>query len=164
MTDVVGLLDSCIRKYNISPEMIHVEVTESALSDNLESLHKDLDALKAMGFPLWLDDFGSGYSSLNVLKDFTFDVMKIDMVFLSSFKDKNKTQKTKAVLKNIVSMANDLGMHTLTEGVETVEEAEYLKSIGCERLQGYLFGKPMPLKEALVKITAGLLPVSEEFI
>ena len=164
LTDVVGLLESCIRKYNISPEMIHVEVTESALSDNLESLHKDLDALKAMGFPLWLDDFGSGYSSLNVLKDFSFDVMKIDMVFLSSFKDKDKTQKTKAVLKNIVSMANDLGMHTLTEGVETVEEAEYLKSIGCERLQGYLFGKPMPLKEALVKITAGLLPVSEEFI
>ena len=68
------------------------------------------------------------------------------------------------MLKNIVSMANDLHMHTLTEGVETMDEAEYLKSIGCERLQGYLFGKPMPLKEALVKITAGTLPVSEEFI
>ena len=162
LTDVVDLLCSCTRKYNILPEMIHVEVTESALSDKLESLHRDLDRLKDLGFPLWLDDFGSGYSSLNVLKDFSFDVMKIDMVFLSSFKD--KTEKTKAVLKNVVSMANDLGMHTLTEGVETVEEAEYLKSIGCERLQGYLFGKPMPLKDALVKITAGTLPVSEEFI
>lgn len=162
LTDVVDLLESCTKKHNIPHDMIHVEVTESALADNLESLHKDLDALKAMGFPLWLDDFGSGYSSLNVLKDFSFDVMKIDMVFLSSFKD--KTEKTKAVLKNVVSMANDLGMHTLTEGVETVEEAEYLKSIGCERLQGYLFGKPMPLKDALVKITAGTLPVSEEFI
>ena len=162
LTDVVDLLCSCTRKYNILPEMIHVEVTESALSDNLDSLHKDLDRLRSLGFPLWLDDFGSGYSSLNVLKDFTFDVMKIDMVFLSSFYDKE--EKTKAVLKNIVSMANDLHMHTLTEGVETMDEAEYLKSIGCERLQGYLFGKPMPLKEALVKITAGTLPVSEEFI
>lgn len=162
LTDVVDLLCSCTRKYNILPEMIHVEVTESALSDNLDSLHRDLDRLKSLGFPLWLDDFGSGYSSLNVLKDFEFDVMKIDMVFLSSFHEKE--EKTKAVLKNIVSMANDLGMHTLTEGVETVEAAEYLKSIGCERLQGYLFGKPMPLKDALVKITAGTLPVSEEFI
>lgn len=167
LTDVVDLLCSCTRKYNILPEMIHVEVTESALSDKLESLHRDLDRLKSLGFPLWLDDFGSGYSSLNVLKDFSFDVMKIDMVFLSSFHnntDDIKFEKTKAVLKNVVSMANDLGMHTLTEGVETLEEAEYLKSIGCERLQGYLFGKPMPLKEALVKITAGTLPVSEEYI
>lgn len=162
LTDVVDLLCSCTRKYNINPDMIHVEVTESALSDNLESLHRDLDRLKELGFPLWLDDFGSGYSSLNVLKDFDFDVMKIDMVFLSSFYDQEA--KTKAVLKNVVSMANDLNMHTLTEGVETLDEAEYLRSIGCERLQGYLFGKPMPLKEALVKITAGTLPVSEEFI
>ena len=167
LTDVVDLLCSCTRKYNILPEMIHVEVTESALSDKLESLHRDLDRLKDLGFPLWLDDFGSGYSSLNVLKDFSFDVMKIDMVFLSSFHNNTediKFEKTKAVLKNVVSMANDLGMHTLTEGVETLEEAEYLKSIGCERLQGYLFGKPMPLKDALVKITAGSLPVSDEFI
>ncbi len=167
LTDVVDLLCSCTRKYNILPDMIHVEVTESALSDKLESLHKDLDRLKDLGFPLWLDDFGSGYSSLNVLKDFSFDVMKIDMVFLSSFHNNTndiKFEKTKAVLKNVVSMANDLGMHTLTEGVETLEEAEYLRSIGCERLQGYLFGKPMPLKEALVKITAGSLPVSEEYL
>ena len=162
LTDVVGLLEETTSRYNISPDMIHVEVTESALSDNLESLHRDLDNIKAMGFPLWLDDFGSGYSSLNVLKDFDFDVMKIDMVFLSSFYDKPDT--TRAVLKNVVNMAEDLGMHTLTEGVETIDEAEYLKSIGCERLQGYLFGKPMPLKEALVKITAGTLPVSEEYI
>ena len=162
LTDVVDLLCSCTRKYNILPEMIHVEVTESALSDNLESLHKDLDRLKKLGFPLWLDDFGSGYSSLNVLKDFSFDVMKIDMVFLSSFHEKE--EKTKAVLKNVVSMANDLGMHTLTEGVETIEAAEYLNSIGCERLQGYLFGKPMPLDEIKKKMAAGTLPVSEEFL
>ena len=141
--------------------MIHVEVTESALSDKLESLHKDLDRLKALGFPLWLDDFGSGYSSLNVLKDFEFDVIKIDMVFLSSFYEQEK--KSKAVIKNVVSMAKDLGMSTLTEGVETLDEAEYLRNVGCDRLQGYLFGKPMPLKEILVKLKAGTLPVSEEY-
>ncbi|MBR3534137.1 MAG: EAL domain-containing protein [Clostridiales bacterium] len=161
LTDVVDLLVSCTSAYNIPHDMIHVEVTESALSDKLESLHKDLDRLKALGFPLWLDDFGSGYSSLNVLKDFEFDVIKIDMVFLSSFYEQEK--KSKAVIKNVVSMAKDLGMSTLTEGVETLDEAEYLRNVGCDRLQGYLFGKPMPLKEILVKLKAGTLPVSEEY-
>ena len=162
LTDVVDLIESCAQQYNIPRNMLHVEVTESALSEYINTLQDDLDRLRNLGYPLWLDDFGSGYSSLNVLKDFEFDVMKIDMVFLSSFKT-NK-EKSKAVLKNVVQMANDLGMHTLTEGVETLEEAEYLKQIGCERLQGYLFGKAMPIEDALVKIAAGTLPVSEEFI
>ncbi len=162
LTDVVDLIESCAQQYDIPRNMLHVEVTESALSEYIDTLQDDLDRLRKLGYPLWLDDFGSGYSSLNVLKDFSFDVMKIDMVFLSSFKT-NK-EKSKAVLKNVVNMAQDLGMHTLTEGVETLEEAEYLKEIGCERLQGYLFGKAMPLEDALIKIAAGTLPVSEEFI
>lgn len=162
LTDVVDLIESCAQQYDIPRNMLHVEVTESALSEYIDTLQDDLDRLRNLGYPLWLDDFGSGYSSLNVLKDFEFDVMKIDMVFLSSF-ETNK-EKSKAVLKNVVKMAQDLGMHTLTEGVETLEEAEYLKEIGCERLQGYLFGKAMPLEDALIKIAAGTLPVSEEFI
>ncbi len=162
LSDVPDLVESCITNYKIPRDMLHIEVTESALSGELDSLHMDLDKLKRLGYPLWLDDFGSGFSSLNVLKDFEFDVLKIDMVFLSSF-ESNK-EKTKTVIKNVVTMANELGMHTLTEGVETMEEAEYLKSVGCERLQGYLFGKPMPLRDALVKIAAGTLPVSEEFL
>lgn len=161
LTDVVDMLESCVKLYGVDRSLIHVEVTESALSDNLDSLKSDLKVLRNLGYPLWLDDFGSGYSSLNVLKDFDFDVMKIDMVFLSSF-EKEK-EKTKAVLKNVVKMCSDLGMHALTEGVETIQEAEYLDSIGCERLQGYLFGKPMPLSEVEVKMKAGILKVSEEF-
>ncbi len=162
LTDVVDLLESCVETYGISRDMIHVEVTESALSDNLDSLKDDLNKLKSLGYPLWLDDFGSGYSSLNVLKDFDFDVMKIDMVFLSSFDQEE--EKTKAVLKNVVQLCKDLGMHALTEGVETVQQCMYLNSIGCEKLQGYLFGKPMPLSEVILKINAGTLLVSEEFI
>ena len=162
LTDVVDLIESCVQKYNVPRNMLHVEVTESALSEYLNTLQDDLDRLRKLGYPLWLDDFGSGYSSLNVLKDFTFDVMKIDMVFLSSF-EKNK-EKSMAVIKNVVNLANDLGITTLTEGVETLEEAEYLKQVGCERLQGYLFGKAMPLKEIMIKIGAGTLKVSEEFL
>ncbi|MCR5529369.1 MAG: EAL domain-containing protein [Saccharofermentans sp.] len=162
LTDVVDLIESCVQKYNIPRNMLHVEVTESALSEYIDTLQDDLDRLRKLGYPLWLDDFGSGYSSLNVLKDFSFDVMKIDMVFLSSF-EKNK-EKSMAVLKNVVNLANDLGMRTLTEGVETLEEAEYLKEVGCERLQGYLFGKAMPLKDIMIKIGAGTLKVSEEYL
>ncbi len=161
LTDVVGLLESCVQTYGIERDYIHVEVTESALSDNLDTLEVQLKQLKSFGYPLWLDDFGSGYSSLNVLKDFDFDVMKIDMVFLSSFE--KEENKTKAVLKNVVQMCSDLGMHALTEGVETIQQSMYLNSIGCERLQGYLFGKPMPLDEILMKMNAGTLLFSEEF-
>lgn len=162
LTDVVDLLESCVQTYGIERDLIHVEVTESAVSDNLDSLKRDLKKLKSLGYPLWLDDFGSGYSSLNVLKDFDFDVVKIDMVFLSSFE--KQEEKTKAVLKNVVQMCSDLGMMALTEGVETVAQSMYLHSIGCDKLQGYLFGKPMPLNEIIMKINAGTLMVSEEFI
>ncbi|MBR6483635.1 MAG: EAL domain-containing protein [Clostridiales bacterium] len=162
LMDAVEVLETCAKKYNIPRDYIHVEVTESALSEYLETLQVDLQRMRNYGYPLWLDDFGSGYSSLNVLKDFDFDVMKIDMKFLSTFDD--NPQKSKAVLKNIVKMASDLGMSTLTEGVETFEQAEYLKKIGCDRLQGFLFGKAMPLKDIMFKITAGSISVSEEFM
>ena len=162
LTDVVEILESCVQQYDIPREYLHVEVTESALSGRLDFLKGYLNRLRDLGYPLWLDDFGSGFSSLNVLKDFEFDVLKIDMVFLSSFK--THEEKTKAIIKNIVNMANDIGMHTLTEGVETTQEADFLNSIGCQRLQGFLFGKAMPLKEAQIKIAAGTLPVSEEFL
>jgi EAL domain-containing protein (putative c-di-GMP-specific phosphodiesterase class I) len=101
---------------------------------------------------LWLDDFGSGYSGLNVLKEYEFDVMKIDMKFLQHF---GENEKAKIILKNIVSLAKDIGMGTLTEGVETEEAFNFLKEIGCERLQGYLFGKPMPRETLLEKINQG---------
>ncbi|MBQ9862496.1 MAG: EAL domain-containing protein, partial [Lachnospiraceae bacterium] len=103
-----------------------------------------IQILKNLGFKLWLDDFGSGYSSLNMLKDYSFDVMKIDMVFLKHF---GENDKSKTILQSIVNLADSINMETLTEGVEEEEQAEFLKSIGCKRLQGYLFGKAMPKDE-----------------
>lgn len=162
LTDVTEILETFTAKYNVPREYLHVEVTESALSGRLDELKKELDRMQELGYPLWLDDFGSGYSSLNVLKDFSFNVMKIDMKFLSSFEQ--NPEKTKLVLRNVCNMARDLGMKSLCEGVESLEQAEYLKSIGCERLQGYYFGKAMTLEDASIKIKAGTLPVSEEYI
>ncbi|MEE3467393.1 MAG: EAL domain-containing protein [Eubacterium sp.] len=156
--DVAGYLKEMVEKYEVDPKFIHVEVTESALTVHFEGLRKTLEELKEIGFTVWLDDFGSGYSSLNVLKDFEFNVVKIDMNFLSNF---NSNHKTKPILNSVVNMAEQIEMRTLTEGVETEEESAFLKEIGCERLQGYLFGKPMPKEELYEKIRVGELILSD---
>lgn len=93
------------------------------------------------GYEIWTDDFGSGFSSLGVLKDYTFDEIKIDMSFLSSSSEKSRT-----IIESTVRMAKAIGVRTLAEGVETEEQYQFLRSIGCEKVQGYLFGKPMPGK------------------
>lgn len=144
LSEMKKKIDKLISKYEVPPELIHVELTESALTLNDKSLKATIQILKNMGFQLWLDDFGSGYSSLNMLKDYSFDVMKIDMVFLKHF---GENDKSKTILQSIVNLADSINMETLTEGVEEEEQAEFLKSIGCKRLQGYLFGKAMPKDE-----------------
>ncbi|MBQ8013678.1 MAG: EAL domain-containing protein [Treponema sp.] len=152
LMDIEKLLEECVEKQNIDKNLIHVEVTESALSQSDVHLQETLRILKSKKYSLWLDDFGSGYSGLNILKEYEFDMMKIDMAFLRNFAN---TPKSRPILKNIVMLANDIGMQTLSEGVETEDAFEFLRSIGCERIQGYLFGKPMPKNEAVAKIKNG---------
>ena len=125
-------------------EQLHIEVTESAIGD--EIMQEELAKFRRAGYELWMDDFGSGYSSLNNLVQYDFDVLKIDMQFMRNF---NKQPKTRTLLKSIVNLAKDLGLHTLAEGVETEEQFQFLHSIGCEIVQGYLFGRPAPLSEAV---------------
>ena len=156
LMDAVQVLDDLMKKYNVPKEYIHVEITESALIDDLSSLNDSVNRLKKEKYALWLDDFGSGYSSLNVLKDYEFDVLKIDMKFLSGFHEK---PKSKIVIQSVINMAKELGIKTLAEGVETDEEVEFLKSVGCERLQGYRFGKPILKEELEAKINGGELPL-----
>ena len=159
LMDAVGELDGLVKKYGLEKDLIHVEVTESALTDNYAKLNEAINRIKELGYSLWLDDFGSGYSSLNVLKDYQFDVIKIDMRFLSNLEN---NEKAKTLIDCIIKMANRINMLTLTEGVETKVQAEFLNNVGCNRLQGYLFGKPIP-KEALYdRIDKGELVVSEK--
>ncbi len=161
LMDVEKILEENITKYNIDKKLIHIEITESALSGNVSLMREKILSLKNKGYAIWLDDFGSGYSSLNVLKDFTFDVIKIDMTFLSNFET---NEKTKDILDSIIQLANKLGVKTLTEGVETIEESEFLKDIGCQRLQGYLFGKPFKLDDFEEKIEKKQFIVSENIL
>ena len=132
------------KKYGISPEFLHVEVTESALLEEKADLPQAMAELRKNGFAVWLDDFGSGYSSFNAIKDYAFDVVKLDMEFLKGF---DKNEKSKPVIDSVIKMSDSVGMGTLAEGVETKEQMEFLKKIGCQRLQGYLFSKPIPYEE-----------------
>ena len=159
LMDAVTELDHLAAKYHISKELIHVEVTESALTDNFSKLNEALDRTKELGYSLWLDDFGSGYSSLNVLKDYQFDVVKIDMRFLSNLET---SEKAKTLIDCIIRMANRINMLTLTEGVETKAQAEFLKKVGCNRLQGYLFGRPIPKSALYDRIDKRELIVSDK--
>ena len=157
LADPLIELDRCLNKYGIPKDYIHVEITESALSDSDTKLKEALENFRAQGYALWLDDFGAGYSGLNVLKDFNFDMMKIDMKFLSEFSENKKTQP---ILTSIIELAQKIGINTLTEGVETPEVQEFLKSIGCQRLQGFLFGKPMTKEDFEIRMKDGTFDVS----
>ena len=150
--NLVEEIESRMEEYQIEKNLIHIEITESAISENDERLSAAMQKLRSSGYALWLDDFGAGYSGLNVLKEYDFDVMKIDMKFLSNF---SGNKKARQILKNVVNLAKELGMETLTEGVETEEARAFLQEIGCKRLQGYLFGKPMPREELQKRISCG---------
>ena len=158
LMDAVKELDDLAEKHGISKDMIHVEVTESALTDNFAKLVEAMNRIKELGYSLWLDDFGSGYSSLNVLKDYQFDVIKIDMRFLSNLED---SEKARTLIDCIIKMANRINMLTLTEGVETKVQADFLNGVGCTRLQGYLFGRPVPKDVLYERISKGELVVSD---
>ena len=145
-------VENCLKKYNIQKSEIHIEVTESTLSEDDVKLYEELKSFRSHGYALWLDDFGSGYSGLNVLKEYEFDMLKIDMKFLSNF---DGNEKARQILKNVITLAKDLGMQTLCEGVETQEAYDFLRENGCEKLQGYLFSKPIPRDELEEKMDNG---------
>ena len=151
LNDMVSELESICEIYKIPHGLLHIEITESALHASDSYFQRELTRLREHGFELWMDDFGSGYSSLNNLKDYQFDVLKIDMAFLRDF---NTKPQSRTRLSAIVDMAKKLGLHTLAEGVETREQYEFLESIGCESIQGYLFSRPVPFDD-IVPILSG---------
>ena len=137
-------VERIMKRYDTSIEDIQIEITESVFFNDREKMISVVDQLKEMGLVLCMDDFGSGYSSLNILKDIPFDILKIDKDFFSETKTSNDT---KMIMHRIVEMALDLGIQVVCEGVETAEQIEILKEIGCTMVQGYYYGKPKPIDE-----------------
>lgn len=127
-----------LNENNVPVEAIHVEITESVMLDDQGKFREILDKFKNAGFHIWMDDFGSGYSSLTVLKDYEFDLLKIDAAFLKNF-----GHRSKQMLTAVINMAKALGIHTLTEGIETEEQYSFMLDSGCELIQGFYFFKPL---------------------
>lgn len=146
LCDIIGEIEHSVTLNNIPRKMLHIEITESINDEDTMVLNLGIEKFRALGYEVWMDDFGSGYSSLNVLKDYNFDTIKFDMNFLRGF-DINKSDKAKYIISSNLSMARLMGMQALAEGVETEEQLQYLQSIGFDKAQGYLFGKPMKLDE-----------------
>ena len=142
--DVPAQLKDLVAEYGIDPARLRIEITETVMMTDVEKRMSIFYDLKRAGFIVEMDDFGSGYSSLNMLKDMPVDILKIDMNFLS--KSQNE-YKAKTIVQNIIHLSEALGIGSLTEGVETPTQYQELSDMGCKLFQGYYFAKPMPVED-----------------
>ena len=137
--DVVEALEGLVSRYDLDHRLLELEITESAYAED-EKMADAVARLKGLGFTILMDDFGSGYSSLNMLKDITVDILKIDMGFLAR---QDQSQRSESILEAIVSMARFMDLRIIAEGAETKEQVDFLQGIGCDYAQGYYFYRPM---------------------
>ncbi len=142
--DVAQELKDLVNEYGVDSGKLRIEITETVMMTDVEKRMKILEDLRQAGFVVEMDDFGSGYSSLNLLKDMPVDVLKIDMKFLSKTTDE---KKARTILQNILNLSEDLGIFSLTEGVETHTQHRMLSEMGCKLFQGFFFAKPLPITE-----------------
>lgn len=138
------VLSGLTEKYHVPVSLLNLEITESAYTADTARIQTVIRQLRGAGFVTMMDDFGSGYSSLNMLKDIDVDVLKVDMEFLSGG---ISLEKGKIILSSVIQMAARLGMPVIVEGVETKEQRNFLSAIGCDYVQGYYYARPMPQEE-----------------
>lgn len=150
----IDRLEEIRNRYDIPVKYLRVELTESIAMERELEVNGIIEELNALGYLVEMDDFGSGFSSLNVLKDISFDIMKLDMKFMSSITQNNRAG---IILSSIVKMAQWLDMPIIAEGVETKEQSNFLRSIGCDYIQGYLYSKPLPEEELYRMLSDGKL-------
>ena len=131
-------------RYEIPPELLEIEFTESILVDNIPLLLKTVGELKKAGFSCSIDDFGKGYSSLSLLKNLPVDVLKIDRLF---FVDEDGREQDLELAHSVIDLVRKFHIRTVAEGVESEEQVEQLKEFGCDYVQGYVFYRPMPQEE-----------------
>lgn len=140
----VSYIKNLLRKYQISPEWLEFELTETVFTDKVEDTIELMTQLRELGVKISMDDFGSGYSSLNVLTKLPIDVLKLDKEFLHDFENESEE---KIIIPSIIDMAKKLNLSVVCEGVESREQVQFLKSVGCDYAQGYYYSKPIPLEE-----------------
>lgn len=139
----VDKLVETVKKYDLEPANLEIELTETVAYEEMENLLEVMHQIKEAGFGLSMDDFGSGYSSLNLLREMPVDVLKLDKGFLDDCGGNSATRE-KRIISHVISMAKDLEISVLAEGVETVQQKEFLRESKCDMIQGYYYAKPMP--------------------
>lgn len=143
----ISYIEELMRRYNIPPEYLEFELTESVYIDDLPTIKYTINQIKRMGISISVDDFGSGYSSLEILTKYEFDVLKLDRVFMKE----EMTTDDKIIVSTLIDMCKRLGLEVLCEGVENAEQLEFLRSCCCDQIQGYYFSKPID-EEAFTKL------------
>ena len=152
-TDVLKKLDAIFEKHGLTKDHIEIEITEQDLAKATEHFKKQINDMRQSGYRIWIDDFGSGYSSLNIFSQFKVNVVKFDIEFLRHLDDNNGANRH--IMKAMIEVFRKMGIASLAEGVETEEQMEFLKAIGCEFAQGFYYYKPQSLGEIIFKIEKG---------
>ncbi|MCR5415606.1 MAG: EAL domain-containing protein [Pseudobutyrivibrio sp.] len=144
LCDIVGEIISRVEASEFTPDYITIEITESVSSLDISYIGEQIKRFHDAGFKVWMDDFGSGYSSLNILQKLDFDTIKFDLRFMREF---GESKKSHIILEELVKMATKLGIETVVEGVETIEQVKFLREIGAIKQQGYYYAKPISLND-----------------
>ena len=156
-TDIVARMNELYEEYELEKyvgrDFFIVEITEQDIAVGAERFREQLLRIQDNGYGLWLDDFGSGYSSMNMFSQFRFDLIKYDMELLRHLEDNGGVNRI--LLKELVNMARELGLHTLIEGLEDTDQLRFVRNIGCELAQGYYYSKPAPLDDILFRLRGG---------
>ncbi|MDC7277953.1 EAL domain-containing protein [Butyrivibrio fibrisolvens] len=153
LCDIVEEIAKRVEASSITPDKITIEITESVSSLETEFVIEQIRRFHNAGFKVWMDDFGSGYSSLNMLQKFDVDLIKFDMSFMREFAT---SKKTHVIITQLIQMARKLGIDTVVEGVETADQVKFLREVGAGKLQGFHFAKPIPLEEWYTIIEANV--------
>ena len=151
--DIVEEIRRRIDDSGMSRSKLTIEITESVVGKDFDFMKEQIERFRALGFTVWLDDFGSGYSSLDVLRKINVQLLKFDMKFMQELNDYDNG---KIILTELMRMATALGLDTVCEGVETLEQVNFLREIGCSKMQGYYFAKPMSLEELFERFNKGI--------
>ena len=142
--DLIAIFSDLLKRYEINPKRLKLEITESVMMNDINSILDTFSKLQKLGFEIEIDDFGSGYSSFNMLKEICANVLKLDMGFLSKTENIARSQM---ILQSIITLSGELGMEVVAEGVEELEQVQQLRSMGCDLFQGYYFSRPIEVSE-----------------
>lgn len=160
--DIVKILCNLVKKYDLEPELLHLEITESVYINDSGKINVVLNQIKEKGFIIEIDDFGSGYSSLSILSEIPMDIIKMDMKFFQSEKNTKVKQK---IIYSVIKLAKWMNLFVIAEGVETKEQLDYLRKMKCHFGQGFYFAKPMPAEEfEQILDCKGIVPEKENIV